>query len=116
MPRITGVYKIVAGSDPLFPAASGHEWFFDFGRGMAQGKQSGKVSVSLRRNPAVQVRIMVWQVVPKQRRLLLGNTDAEGSNRAVARADWRVTQQSDAVVLERDGHRLVLQRPEPGDY
>jgi hypothetical protein len=116
MPRISGVYKIVAGSDPLLPAAAGHEWFFDFGRGMAQGRQSGKVSISLRRNPSVQVRIMVWQVVPKQRRLLLGNTDAEGSNRAVVRADWRVTQQSDAVVLERDGHRLVLQRPEPGDY
>ncbi len=116
MPRISGVYQVVDGNDPLFPQEAGVEWFLDFGPGMSQDMYHGNVSVSLRRNPSVRVRIMVWQADPGQRRLLLGNTAADASNRAVARADWRVSQRSGRVLLERGDHWLVLQRPAPGVY
>lgn len=117
MPVISGVYQIVDGNDPLFPQEPGTEWFFDFGQGMAHGAFHGSVSVSVRQNPSVRVRIMVWQADPGQRRLLLGNTTTEvTSSRAVARADWRVSQRSNRIFLERGDHWLVLQRPAPGVY
>lgn len=116
MPLISGVYQVVGGNDPLFPQAYGSEWFFDFGPGMNHGAHHGNVTVSLRQNPNVRVRIMTWQAFPNQHRLLLGNAVANQPNGAFARADWQVAPDSDGVVFRRGDHMLILARPAPGVY
>lgn len=114
--QMSGIYKVASSNDPLMPMAEGVEWFMDFGRGSLEGRSSGTVSVSLRRNPRVQVRIMVWQLDERNSRLLLGNSVEGNPNQAVARADWTVVQESNHTVLSRGGHQLVLRRPAPGEY
>lgn len=113
---LSGMYKVAASTDPFFPVATGREWFLDFASGITSGKSSGKVAVSLRQNPNVKVRLMVWQVFPGTNQLYLGNQFSEGSRQAVAVADWRVRNHGDAVVLERHGYQIVLNRAAAGDY
>lgn len=112
---LAGMYKVAASSDPFFPVASDREWFMDFGKGTTE-KQAGKVAVSLRQNPNVKVRIMVWQVFPGTAQLYLGNQFSEGSRQAVAVADWKISNQGDQVILERHGCQIVLNRADPSDY
>ena len=111
-----GMYKIASSSDPMFPMASGQEWFLDFGNGIQPGKSSGSVAVSLRQNPHVKVRIMAWQYFPKQAQMLIGNTYSEGSRNAVARGVWTMSGARNGVLFEREGFRLVLHRADPADY
>ena len=106
--RISGIYKIVASSDPLFRVTETREFFFDFG--------SGSVAISMRENPVVRVRIMAWQYFPAQETLLIGNPFAEGSRKAVALGVWRVRAFAGGLVCERGNHRIVMRRPKPGDY
>ena len=113
---LAGMYKVAASTDPFFPVATGREWFLDFNSGITSEKSSGKVAVSLRQNPNVKVRIMVWQVFPGTNQLYLGNQFSEGSRQAVAVADWQVRNHGEAVVLERHGYQIVLNRAAPGDY
>ncbi len=94
----------------------GNEWFIDFNRGTSEGKTSGKLAVSLRQNPKVQVRILVWQIFPEQGSLLIGNQFAEGARGAVALANWTVTSHGSGLALERNGLRIVLRRAHPNDY
>lgn len=110
------MYKVAASSDPFFPTATGREWFMDFNSGITEAKSSGKVAVSLRQNPNVKVRIMVWQVFPGTNELFLGNPFSEGSRKAVAVAQWRVRNAGESVVLERHGYQIVLNRADPADY
>lgn len=116
-PSLAGIYKVASSSDPFFPSGSNAEWFLDFGTGLSGNKTSGKVAVSLRQNPNVKVRVMVWQVFPQTGQLYLGNQFSEGSKGAVAVADWQISNRNaDSVVLERGGYQIVLRRADPADY
>lgn len=112
-----GMYKIAASNDPIFPMQANQEWFLDFGSGITQGKMSGSVSVSLRQNPHVKVRIMAWQYFPKQGVLVIGNPYSEGSKRAVAKGSWQMTgTSSGGVSWDRGAYQVVLHRADRNDY
>ncbi len=113
---LAGMYKVSASNDPFFPIVSNHEWFMDFGTGITDRKNAGKVAVSLRQNPNVKVRIMVWQVFPGTGQLYLGNQYSEGSRNAVAVADWKISNSGNSVILERHGFRIILNQADPADY
>lgn len=113
---LAGMYKVAASNDPFFPVASDREWFMDFGTGISGEKSAGKVAVSLRQNPNVKVRVMVWQIFPGTNQLYLGNQFSEGSRGAVALADWKVSNHPKGVILERFGYQIVLNHADPGDY
>ena len=115
-PQLSGAYKVAASTDPFFPVAADREWFMDFGSGVTNEKSSGKVSVSLRQNPNVKVRIMVWQMFPQTGQLYLGNQFSEGSRQAVAVADWQVRNTRDGVLLERGGYQVVLRSVGADEY
>lgn len=112
-PEISGIYQVVSSNDPMFSLGDGSEWFLDFGKA---GRTGGKVAVSRRQNPRVQVRVHVWQVFPEHGRLLIGNQFHEGARRAVAKAVWKVSSRHGDVILERNGRRVVLRRPAPDVY
>lgn len=114
-PQLSGIYKVAASSDPFFPERQNVEWFLDFGKGTSE-KNSGKVAVSLRQNPNVKVRIMVWQMFPQNSSLLLGNQTGEGSKQAVALADWQVRSHPRGVILQRGSYQVVLHHADPADY
>jgi hypothetical protein len=113
---LAGMYKVSASTDPFFPVAADREWFMDFGTGITDRKSAGNVAVSLRQNPNVKVRIMVWQVFPATGQLYLGNQYSEGSRKAVAVADWKIRNAGRTVILERHGYRIVLNQADAGDY
>lgn len=110
-----GYYKVAESNDPLFPAGEGREWFFDFGDGVRQGRSSGTVAVSLRQNPNVRVRLLVWQVFPETGTLVIGNQTEEGSKRAVALARWTIGRTATGVSLQRGNYQVSLQRAAAGD-
>lgn len=113
---LSGMYQVASSNDPLFPMDRQQEWFLDFGKGIHDGITSGKVAVSLRENPNVRVRIMVWQYFPEQRALLIGNQTAAGSGRAVARGVWTLGNDSGAIFLRTEKCTIVLKRADPDDY
>ncbi len=113
---ISGMYQVVSSNDPLFPLESQSEWFLDFNEGTSAGRTSGKVAVSLRQNPRVQVRVLVWQIFPEQGSLVIGNQFSEGSRGAVALASWNVSAHGPGITLTRDGRHITLRRAQPGDY
>jgi hypothetical protein len=113
---IKGIYKVGASNDPLFPIGDGREWFLDFGSGLTSSTSSGTVTVSLRQNPKVSVHPMVWQFFPGDSTLAIGNQYERGARQAVAKGVWKISQTQDGLVLDREGVRLILFRPEPGDY
>ncbi len=113
---LNGIYKVAASNDPLFPVNQGKEWFLDFGSGMTSITSSGPLTVSMRRNPDVSVRMMVWQFSREQSALMIGNQFERGSRQAVAKGVWKVSETEDGMVLDRGGARLILFRPEPGEY
>ena len=113
---LSGMYQVAASNDPLFPMDRGQEWFLDFGKGIHDGINGGKVAVSLRQNPKVSVSIMVWQYAPRERALYIGNQAAAGSGRAVARGVWALDIDSGAVFLLRGKCTIVLKRADPSDY
>ena len=111
-----GIYKVASSTDPMFPVTGTREYFLDFGKGIQAGKLSGSVSISMRQNPKVQVRIMAWQYFPQQGRMVIGNPYAENSRNAVARAVWKMTGSANGVLFERGSYQVVLHRADPGDY
>lgn len=111
-----GIYKVVSSNDPLFPATQTREYFLDFGRGVQADQSSGSVAVSVRVNPNVQVRILAWQYLPAQGRILIGNPYAKGSRKAVALGAWKMTGLANGVLFERGNHQVVLRRADPNDY
>ena len=113
---LSGLYKVTASNDPAFPMTANAEWFIDFGRGFEAGRLSGNAAVSLRQNPNVKVRLMVWQYLPQQNQLIVGNPFSEGSRKAVARAVWQPRFIAGGMTLERDNCQVVLKRPDPDDY
>lgn len=110
-----GYYKIASSNDPLFPGGEGREWFFDFGDGVRNGRFSGTVAVSVRQNPNVRVRLLVWQVFPETGTLVIGNQTEEGSKRAVALARWTIGRTATGVSLQRGNYQVSLQRAAEGD-
>jgi hypothetical protein len=109
--RLQGIYQIVSSSDPIFPTQDQQEWFLDFGQGPDDGKNlSGTVAVSLRRNPHVRVKIMVWQYFPKEESLVIGSPYHEKSRQAVAAGTWQVQPGQAELRLQRDGCRIILRR------
>jgi hypothetical protein len=114
--QFKGMYKIASSTDPIFPMDSNQEWFLDFGKGVTAEKMSGKVAVSLRENPKVRIRIMVWQYFPKQGNIMLGNTYSEESNKAVAKADWQLDTTSKGVIFKLGNYQVVMHRADPSDY
>ena len=113
---LNGIYKVAASNDPFFPMGQGREWFMDFGTGMTTSTSSGTVTISLRQNPSVSVRPMVWQFFPSNSTIALGNQFERGASQAVAKGIWRVSQTQDGLTLDRGDVRFILFRPEPGDY
>lgn len=113
---INGMYKVSQSSDPIFPMVSGKEWFLDFGDGTLDGSVSGKVAVSLRENPNVKVRILVWQYFPDERALVIGNQFEEGSGGAVAKGVWELQNDLNDVHLTRSNHSVVLARAASTDF
>lgn len=112
----SGIYKVAASTDPMFPTSEAREYFLDFGKGVQAGKVSGNVAVSMRQNPHVQVRIMAWQYFPKECTLVIGNPYSEGSRNAVVRAMWKMTGSEKGVIFERLGYQMVLHRADASDY
>lgn len=112
---LAGFYKIESCSDPLFPGDNQSEWFFDFGEGVRNGRTSGTVAVSLRQNPHVKVRILVWQVFPETSTLVIGNQTEEGSRKAVALASWRIGSGAGGVTLRRGTCQISLRRASAED-
>ena len=113
---LQGLYKVEKCNDPMFPTGQGREWFLDFGKGMANGKSSGKVAVSLRQNPDVRIRIMVWQYFARENVLLVGNQFAEGSGGAVAKGVWSLGNDGDAVFLMAQNCSIMMKPADPNDY
>ncbi len=113
---LSGIYKVAASNDPLFPMGQGKEWFLDFGSGLTASTSSGTVTVSLRQNPSVSVRPMVWQFFPAEATIMLGNQYERGASQAVAKGMWRISQSQDGLTFNRGDVQFVLFRPEPGDY
>ena len=111
-----GMYQISTSTDPMFPVQTNKEWFFDFGKGISEGKFSGNVAVSLRQNPNVKVRIMAWQYFPKQGNIMIGNPYSEGSNKAVAMGNWQMSPTSRGILFERGNYQIVMRRADPRDY
>ncbi|MES2981861.1 MAG: hypothetical protein V4727_06070 [Verrucomicrobiota bacterium] len=114
--ELSGMYKIISSTDPLFPTSASKEWFLDFGNGTQSGANSGKVAVSVRENPKVTVLIMVWQYFPQNGTLLIGNQYEEGSRKAVARGAWVIDTESSGILLARSNCSVVLHRADPSDY
>lgn len=114
--RLSGVYKVDSSSDPLFQPTTNREYFLDFGSGASAGRRGGSMTISLRQNPNVRVRIMAWEYLPSEGRLLIGNPCGEGSRKAVALGVWRVRNFSAGVILERGNQRIILRRADPADY
>lgn len=113
---LSGMYKVTSSSDPIFPLQGDQEWFLDFGNGVASGKLSGSVAVSLRQNPSVKVRIMAWQFFPAQAALVMGNPYAEGSKNAVVKGSWKMAATSGGFIWRRGNAQVVLQHADPKDY
>lgn len=111
-----GMYKIASSTDAIFPCQSKQEWFLDFGDGISFGKYSGNVAVSLRQNPNVKVRIMLWQYFPKQGNIVIGNPYHEGAKNAVAMGNWQLRATSEGIIFASGNRRVVLRRADPGDY
>ncbi len=111
-----GIYKVAASSDPIFPVTVSREFFLDFGKGVQAGKLSGSVSISMRENPNVKVRILAWQYFPEKGSLVIGHPFSEGSSNAVARAVWQMRGAEGGVIFERGNHQVVLHRADPNDY
>ena len=112
---LSGMYKVAASNDPLFPERERLEWFLDFGEGQAAGRTSGKLAVSMRENPRVRVRILVWQVFGGGN-LKIGAQTHEGSKQAVTVADWAMMRTATGMVLQRGGYEVRLLRADPADY
>ncbi len=110
------MYQILSSNDPVFPMNAKQEWFLDFGKGIQPGRSGGSVAVSLRQNPHVKVRIMAWQYLPENGRILLGNPFAEGARKAVARGAWELLVRGDGVTFKRGNYQVVLHRADPADY
>ena len=108
-------YQVVSSNDPLFPMDRGQEWFLDFGRMDSAGMTHGSVSVSLRQNPNLRIRIFSWQYYPKTAILVIGNPTEPGSNQAVVRAYWRMLTTQAGIRLERGQHHVTLCRADPSD-
>lgn len=117
-PRATlnGMYKVSSSTDPIFPMRERQEWFLDFGEGTSRGVHSGTVAVSLRENPNVKVRIMVWQYFPEQGALLIGNQFGRGSSGAVAKGIWTISADAFRILLLRDNVSVTLRRADSSDY
>lgn len=109
------MYKITSSNDPVFPDRPGQEWFLDFGEGMTAGASSGTVAVSLRRNPNLQIRILVWEFFPATGTLVIGNQFAEGARGAVALAHWKMRPAGTGLRLQRDSFQVVLHESGPED-
>lgn len=103
---LSGYYKVASSTDPFF-SMEDREWFLDFG---SQGKTAGNVAVSLRQNPVVRVRRLVWQFYPQTSTLTLGAQTEEGSKQAVAVANWQVRPSPGGVILERANYQIFLTR------
>ncbi|MEP2777692.1 MAG: hypothetical protein ABJQ29_09280 [Luteolibacter sp.] len=114
--QIVGMYEVTHSNDPVFPLIPGRQWFLDFGNGTTTGNLSGKVAVSLRENPDVKVRIMVWQYFPDRKVLIIGNQSAHGSTGAVARAIWSLRSNSSEILLARQDQTVVLRPAHPRDF
>ena len=113
---LSGIYKVASSTDPIFPLQGDQEWFLDFGNGIASGKLSGSVAVSLRQNPNVKVRLMAWQFFPAETVLVLGNPYAEGSRNAVAKGSWKLATTSSGILWRRGDAEVILQRADVRDY
>ena len=110
-----GYYKVTQSSDPLFPQGANKEWFLDFGNALTRGHTSGTVAVSMRENPKVRVRILVWQLYRENGTLVIGNQTEEGSSRAVPLASFQVTSLPSGLLLQRDNYQVSLQRAAEAD-
>ncbi|MFD0892474.1 hypothetical protein KBB96_13695 [Luteolibacter ambystomatis] len=107
---VSGYFKVISSSDPLFAMQADREWFMDFGGGEQAGRHSGSLAVSLRQNPNVRVRLLVWQLYSDSSTLVIGNQTGEGSRKAVMLANWKVYPNSTGLILQRGDYQIALRR------
>jgi len=107
---VSGYFKVVSSSDPLFAMQADREWFLDFGGGEQAGRHTGSLAVSLRQNPSVRVRLLVWQLYSDSSTLVVGNQTEEGSRKAVMLANWKVYPNSTGLILQRGDYQIALRR------
>ncbi|MGC4015030.1 MAG: hypothetical protein QM755_11030 [Luteolibacter sp.] len=112
---VSGYFKVVFSTDPLFAMKQDREWFMDFGGGEQAGKHSGSLAVSLRQNPSVRVRMLVWQLYPDSSTLVVGNQTEEGSRKAVMLTNWKVYPNSTGLVLQRGDYQIGLRRADASE-
>jgi hypothetical protein len=112
---LSGYYKVAANTDPFFGSKPDREWFLDFGEGVLAGKTSGSVAVSMRENPNVKVKLLVWQLDPTTRTLIVGAPTEDGSRKAVALAQWQVVPTLNGVTLLRGDYEVSLRRANSGE-
>jgi hypothetical protein len=106
-PLLRGLYRVMASSDPFFPLESGQEWFVDFGRG--EEEFSGRLALTLRQNPNLRVRLLVWQFSPVSGTLRIGRASARSPRGAVEAASWQLARgPAGAIQLRRDEHQTTL--------
>lgn len=105
-----GYYKVSQSTDPIFPNSNNKEWFLDFGNAIGRGQTSGTVAVSMRENPNIRVKLLVWQLYPETGTLVIGNQTDEGSRKAVALASWQVRAATSGLILERGNYQVSLDR------
>jgi|GEM_PF-6600054 len=109
-----GLYRVGSSTDPAFPLEGGQEWFLDFGRG--GGKSSGSLALTLRQNPNLRVRLLVWQFFPDSATLRIGRQSAKPSQQAVLPTDWQlVPSAAGSLLLRRGGFQFMLLPASPSD-
>jgi hypothetical protein len=104
---LQGLYRVGSSTDPAFPLEGGQEWFLAFGRG--GGKSSGSLALTLRQNPNLRVRLLVWQFFPDSATLRIGRQSARSSQQAVLATDWQLAASAaGSLLLRRGGFQLML--------
>jgi hypothetical protein len=106
-PLLRGLYRVTASTDPFFALEGGQEWFVDFGGGAE--KFSGRLALTLRQNPNLRVRLLVWQFSPDSGTLRIGRGSTTSPREAIAAASWQLARgPAGALLLRRDQHQATL--------
>jgi len=113
-PLLRGLYRVAASTDGFFPVDGGQEWFLDFGRGTEPS--SGRLALTLRQNPNLRVRLLVWQFTPERATLRIGRESARQPGHALAPTSWQLTRgTAGSLVLRRAEGQTTLVPATPSD-
>lgn len=106
-PALHGLYRIRSSTDPAFPLDNNQDWFFDFAHGA--DSSSGTLALTLRQNPNLRVRLLVWQFFPDSATLRLGRASARSSHEAITAATWQLARgAAGSLLLRRGAFQITL--------